>query len=85
MPALAHKPVIEPRGLNRAQAAGYIGVSPGTFDAMVIDGRMPAARSINARRVWDLRELDAAFDDLPHAPRPANTACPSALDQVGAI
>jgi hypothetical protein len=33
---------------------------------MVEDRRMPKPRVINRRRVWDRRELDEAFDDLPH-------------------
>ncbi|WP_417491831.1 helix-turn-helix transcriptional regulator [Maricaulis sp.] len=85
MTAAARKPEISPRGLNRSQAAAYIGVSPGLFDEMVNDGRMPPSREINARRVWDIREVDMAFDDLPHAPRPANTGATNPLDQVGAI
>jgi exosome complex RNA-binding protein Rrp42 (RNase PH superfamily) len=28
---------------------------------------MPAARRIDGRKVWDVRELDLYFDDLPHA------------------
>jgi hypothetical protein len=31
---------------------------------MVKDGRMPRPIRINARVVWDVRQLDAAFDDL---------------------
>ena len=56
---------VEPRGLSRAEAATYVGVSPSMFDAMVKDGRMPPPKEINSRRVWDRRALDAAFDDLP--------------------
>jgi hypothetical protein len=32
---------------------------------MVADGRMPKAKAIDARRVWDILALDAAFDALP--------------------
>lgn len=53
-------------GLSRETAARFIGVSPGTFDAMVVDGRMPRPRRVNRRKLWDRRELEAAFDDLPH-------------------
>ncbi len=52
-------------GLSRETAARYVGVSPGTFDAMVRDGRMPKPRCINARRVWDRREVEAAFEAIP--------------------
>lgn len=55
-----------PRGLSRPEAAAYIGVSPGKFDELVSDRRMPPPRPIGTRRVWDRLELDAAFTDLPH-------------------
>ncbi|MFM9850159.1 MAG: hypothetical protein ACKVP3_23755 [Hyphomicrobiaceae bacterium] len=54
-----------PRGLSREMAACYIGVSPTLFDDMVRDGRMPKPKRINSRTVWDLRQLDSAFDALP--------------------
>lgn len=53
------------RGLSREESAIYIGVSVGKFDAMVVDGRMPRAKVIDARRVWDSHRLDLAFDALP--------------------
>lgn len=56
---------IEPRGLSRVEAAGYVGVSPSMFDIMVRDGRMPGPKRINSRVVWDRRRLDEAFDALP--------------------
>ncbi|MDX3805289.1 MAG: hypothetical protein QHC89_02560 [Bosea sp. (in: a-proteobacteria)] len=58
-------PSLPPRGLCRVQAAAYIGVSPTLFDILVADGRMPQPKRINARKVWDLRKLDRAFDTLP--------------------
>ena len=56
---------IEPRGLSRVEAAGYVGVSPSMFDTMVRDGRMPGPKRINSRVVWDRHRLDEAFDALP--------------------
>jgi excisionase family DNA binding protein len=53
------------RGLLRDEAAMYIGVSAGKFDDMINDGRMPAPRRIDGRKVWDVRKLDLAFDALP--------------------
>jgi predicted DNA-binding transcriptional regulator AlpA len=53
-----------PRGLNRAQAAEYIGVSPATFDRLVAEDRMPQATRIYGRRVWDRIKLDEAFASL---------------------
>jgi hypothetical protein len=52
------------RGLNRVQAAGYIGVGRTLFDEMAEDGRMPKPIYINTKIVWDLRLVDDAFDDL---------------------
>jgi hypothetical protein len=47
------------RGLSHDEAAMYVGVSGGKFDDMLDDGRM------RGRKVWDIRELDLAFDALP--------------------
>jgi predicted DNA-binding transcriptional regulator AlpA len=55
---------LPPRGLSRAQAAAYIGVSPTLFDEMVDDGRMPKPARINTRAVWDRVKLDEAFAAL---------------------
>ncbi len=41
------------------------GVSASLFDEMVKDGRMPQPKQINSRRVWDRRQLDEAFEQLP--------------------
>ena len=56
---------LAPRGLSRAEAARYIGVSPSLFDGLVRDGRMPAPKRINTRTVWDRLALDLAFEALP--------------------
>lgn len=53
------------RGLNCPEAAAYIGVSVTKFLEMVEDGRMPKAKTVDRRRVWDIRQLDLAFDALP--------------------
>ena len=53
------------RGLSRTEAAIYIGINSTKFDELVADGRMPKPRKIDARRVWDIRALDDAFDALP--------------------
>jgi predicted DNA-binding transcriptional regulator AlpA len=56
---------IEPRGLSRAQAAAYVGISPSLFDELVVDGRMPSPKAVNSRRIWDRLALDLAFASLP--------------------
>ena len=53
------------RGLSHDEAAMYIGISSGKFDQMLVDGRMPNPRRIDGRKVWDIRDLDLAFDTLP--------------------
>lgn len=65
-PLRAREQRIAPRGLNRDQASAYIGISPGTFDKLVEAGLMPRPRLMERRRVWDIIELDRAFDELPH-------------------
>jgi hypothetical protein len=62
------------RGLSREESAMYIGVSAGKFDEMIKDGRMPGPRRIDARRIWDIRALDSAFDDLPFENAPAGNS-----------
>lgn len=57
-------PSCPPRGLSRAAAAAYIGVSVGLFDELVRDGRMPGPKRINSRVVWDRHAVDAAFTAL---------------------
>lgn len=53
------------RGLSRTEAAIYLGISPSKFDELVKDNRMPRPRVIDSRKVWDIYELDMAFDELP--------------------
>jgi len=53
------------RGLRREEAAAFIGISPTKFDQMVADGRMPKPKKIDGAAVWDLAQLDIAFDALP--------------------
>jgi excisionase family DNA binding protein len=52
-------------GLNREEAANYIGVGHTTFDKLVADGRMPRPKLINSRRVWSRRAIEYAFARLP--------------------
>ena len=48
------------------------------FDEMVEDGRMPKAKRIDARKVWDRRALDLAFDTPPEKV----AALPSIVRQI---
>ena len=58
------------RGLSRTEAAMYIGISASKFDELVVDGTMPRAVKIGGRKVWDIRDLDLAFDALPREDAP---------------
>lgn len=58
-------PSLPPRLISREAAAAYACLSPAKFDEMVRDGRMPRARCMDRRKAWDVRELDAAIDNLP--------------------
>lgn len=53
------------RLLSRAEAAGYVGVSPVTFDKMISDKMMPPAKRVYSRILWDVRQLDSCIEDLP--------------------
>jgi hypothetical protein len=63
--ALSEVRPVPRRGLCREEAAMYVGIGPGKFDQLVDDGRMPRSLRIDGRKVWDIRELDLAFDALP--------------------
>lgn len=52
----------------------YIGVSAGKFDDRLNDGRMPSPGRIDGRKVWEVRELDLAFDALPRDDAPAGNS-----------
>jgi hypothetical protein len=43
----------------------YCGISATMFDRLVADGRMPGPCRIDGRKVWDIRAIDVAFDELP--------------------
>ena len=67
-PRTRYEPKITPRGLSRTEAAMYIGVCPSKFDQLVKDGRMPKPIKIDGRVVWDIKELDDAFENLKDEP-----------------
>jgi predicted DNA-binding transcriptional regulator AlpA len=52
------------RGLDRDEAALYVGVSLPVFDQMVRDGRLPPATDFDGESVWDLVQVDRAMDRL---------------------
>ena len=61
------------RGLSRTEAATYVGISPTKFDELVADGRMPGPVRIDSRKLWDIRNLDLAFDALSSHDSPPNS------------
>ena len=63
-------PALPPRGLSRADAAAYLGVSATLFGQFVDAGVLPAPKRLAARCVWDRLSLDRAFDDLPEVLKP---------------
>jgi predicted DNA-binding transcriptional regulator AlpA len=63
---LALPPTLAPRLINREAAAAYVNLSPGSFDLMVEDGKMPKPKQLTGRRyAWDVRALDVCVDNLP--------------------
>jgi predicted DNA-binding transcriptional regulator AlpA len=59
-----------PRAFLR-RGGEYVGISVSKFDELVAAGRMPPPRVIDRRKVWDIRSIDAAFDELPYENSPA--------------
>jgi hypothetical protein len=43
----------------------YLGISGSTFDEMRAAGQIEPPRLIKGRKLWDIRDLDMAFDALP--------------------
>ncbi len=64
-----------PRGLRRAEAAAYIGVSPSTFDKMIRERCMPRPKRYRGVTIWDRLALDEALTCLPEDDdaKPAST------------
>ena len=52
------------RGLDRDEAAIFVGIPLASFDQMVSDGRLPKPIELDGQFVWDLVQLDRAFDRL---------------------
>lgn len=71
MSAVAHTKVIIRRGLSREEAAEYIGVGTTKFDQLVSIGLVAKPRRCGTRKLWDIRELDVAFEALPREDSPA--------------
>jgi predicted DNA-binding transcriptional regulator AlpA len=77
-------------GLSRIEAAAYIGLSPSTFDKLVVDGRMPQPVRIDARAVWDRKRVEDAWARLvnggggmPVADDSWDAVLPAAMRRVG--
>jgi hypothetical protein len=58
------------RGLSREEAAMYLGIGTTVFDEMRASGQVDAPRIIKGRKLWDIRDLDMAFDALPREDAP---------------
>jgi predicted DNA-binding transcriptional regulator AlpA len=75
-------PPAERIGLDRIEAAEYVGVGTTLFDQMVADGRMPKPKVINSRRIWYRPELEKAFAQLPTDAQSENASDPFAARNV---
>jgi hypothetical protein len=53
-------------GINREEAAAYVGIGATLFDRLVEEGMMPQPRlPSGSRMVWDIDEVATAFRQLP--------------------
>jgi hypothetical protein len=69
--ALSKTRPVPRRGLSREEGAVYLGVSPTTFDDLRKRGRIDSPRIIGGRKLWDIHDLDKAFDSLPREDAPS--------------
>jgi hypothetical protein len=53
------------RGLSRNESAMYFGIGTSKFDELCRSGLIPKPKLIGGRKVWDVRELDLAFEEFP--------------------
>ncbi len=53
------------RALSRVEAAVYLGISPSKFDELRLDGRIRPPRLLDGRKLWDVYDLDMAFESFP--------------------
>jgi hypothetical protein len=56
---------VQPRGLRRAAAAVYLGISPSHFDKERAAGNIPAPKHLLGVVLWDRHDLDSLFDGKP--------------------
>jgi hypothetical protein len=61
-----------PRGLWREQSVGHWGHQRNEVRRDGADGRAPKPKKFEGRRVWDVRQLDRAFDKLDGDDDPEN-------------
>lgn len=64
-------------GLNRAEVALALGVSPNTVDAMVEDGSLPPPRQWHSRKFWIVSEVQAFMSEWPVGGEQQETGDPS--------
>ena len=57
-------PSMPVRGLRSPDAARYLGMSESKFLELVAEKRVPDGFTVDRMRIWDIRDLDAAFDLL---------------------
>lgn len=55
---------VQPRGLRRADAARYLGISPAHFDNQVRAGAAPKPLALFGVSIWDRNDLDRLFDGV---------------------
>jgi hypothetical protein len=53
---------VQPRGLRRAAAAAYLGISPSHFDKQREAGAIPAPKLLLGVMLYDRFDLDPIFD-----------------------
>jgi len=72
---------LQPRGLRRAAAAAYLGISTSQFDKERVAGTIPPPRMMFGVQIWDRLDLDLLFDGKVSEPSAANDNVSNAWDE----
>jgi prophage regulatory protein len=78
----SNRHALTPRLLRRERAAAYLDMSPGSFDKLVKEGRLPQPKSLEPFKAWDRFDLDALCDQLPYEGAAPRDEGPSDLDRM---
>jgi len=63
-----------PRGMSREMACYYLGINEMTFDELLNKGNIPQPFKLGGQKLWDVNDLDDAFNVMFHKTPPEEKA-----------